>query len=652
MKIHILPIEIINKIAAGEILEKPANAVKELVENAIDAGSTSIKVELEEVGRNLIRVTDNGVGISREDLPLAIEKHATSKLNTKDLYDISYLGFRGEALHSIAITSEMKIASCFNGEGYVIDAQTKEVKPHHIKCGTLVEVRKLFHNIPNKLRFLRSEKTELSSIIELLNRLALVNPNIAFELISNGRQVFDYQTATQLKRMEQLKVLGKEFVENMIHVKHTNDGIFGELFLGLPTLTQKRNNCLIFVNGRPVKDSVISSVMRHAYNDYIPKNTYPIAVIFIRVHNNEVDVNIHPNKSEVKFRDPQVIRRFLLSVSSRSLLQCGRSTSTTVADRAVEQFNQLLKKQTAFRKETVSKTTESGFFQSPKAKKAIDQSQEYAKQFEGKRNLDFDQMQNNNGPFHFSTDQSEEALPLMSHKKTSEDYSNKLPLEKQQSPSIFLHDNRDTSFLQQQLRKINHCEHLQNEKHFETFGKFKCQVHGTFIITETENEMIIIDQHAAHERILYEQMKKSITSPGQNLLTAEFVPLSEKAVEILSFNVEKLKEIGLVVERVSHCAVMVNSLPEAFKNVPTNELIEDIASLLEEEIEPKTLLERIHANIACKRAIKANHNLTREEIEELLTLMEDIPHTGQCNHGRPTHIRLPRKEIEKLFLRS
>ncbi|WP_448605712.1 DNA mismatch repair endonuclease MutL [Neorickettsia risticii] len=651
MKIQVLPTEIINKIAAGEILEKPANAVKELVENAIDASSTSIKIELEEAGRNLIRVTDNGVGISIEDLHLAIEKHATSKLNTKDLYDINYLGFRGEALHSIAITSEMKIASCFNGEGYIIDAQTKEIKPHHIKCGTVVEVRKLFHNIPNKLRFLRSEKTELSSIIELLNKLALANPNIAFELLSNGRQVFDYQTTTQLKRMEQLKVLGKEFVENMIHMKHTNDCISGELFLGLPTLTQKRNNCLIFVNGRPVKDSVISSVMRHAYNDYIPKNTYPIAVVFIRVQNKEVDVNIHPNKSEVKFRDPQVIRKFLLSVTSKSLSQCGHTTSTTVASHAVERFNQLLEKQSTFREETVSKTTESDLLQSPKERKMTAQSEEYAKQLEYKGNLDFDQMQNNN-PFHFLTDQSEEAPFLMGHKKTSDEYPNKIPLGKQQNSLIFLHDNQDASFLQQQLRKINHREHLQNEKHFETFGKFKCQVHGTFIITETENEIIIIDQHAAHERVLYEQMKKSITSPGQNLLMAEFVPLSERAVEILSLNVEKLKEIGLVVERVSHCAIMVNSLPEVFKNTPTNELIEDIASLLEEEIEPRTLLERVYANIACKRAIKANHNLTREEIEELLTLMENIPHTGQCNHGRPTHIRLPRKEIEKLFLRS
>ncbi|QHD65298.1 DNA mismatch repair endonuclease MutL [Neorickettsia findlayensis] len=653
MKIQVLPIEIINEIAAGEILEKPANAVKELVENAIDAGSTSIKIELEEVGRNLIRVTDNGLGIPKEDLPLAIEKHATSKLNTKDLYDINYLGFRGEALHSIAVTSEMKIASCFNGDGYVIDAQTKEIKPHHIKCGTVVEVRKLFHNIPNKLRFLRSEKTELSSITELLNRLALVNPSIAFELISNGRQVLDYQATTPLKRMEQLKVLGKEFVENMIHIKHTNDGISGELFLGLPTLTQKKNNSLIFVNGRPVKDGLISSVMRHAYNDYIPKNTYPIAVVFIRIQNNDVDVNIHPNKSEVKFRDPQVIRKFLLSVTSKNLTQCSHSTSTTVANRAFERFNQLVEKQSNFHNETGSKITRNHSLYLPEERKVTVQPEECAKQFEHKTNLDFDHTQNNQEPFHFSTDPLEESLSMINNKKTPDGYPNKLPLGQQQSPSSSsLHEKQNTSFLQQQVRKTNRCEQLQDEKHFETFGKFKCQIHGTFIITETENEMIIIDQHAAHERILYEQMKNSITSPGQNLLIAEFIPLSERVVEILSLNGEKLKEIGLVVERVSHCAVMVNSLPEVFKNTPTNELIEEVASLLEEDIEPRTLLERIYANIACKRAIKANHNLTREEIEELLKLMENIPHTGQCNHGRPTHIRLPRKEIEKLFLRS
>lgn len=611
VKIHVLPIDIINKIAAGEVLEKPANAVKELVENAIDAGSTSIKVELEQAGRNLIRITDNGIGISKEDLPLAIEKHATSKLNTDDLSDINYLGFRGEALHSIAVTSEMKIASYFGDSGNIMNATTKEIKPHHIKCGTIIEIRNLFHNIPNKLRFLRSEKTELSSIIELFNKLALVNPGTKFELISNNRQVIEYQATTLLKRMEQMNVLGKNFVENLLHVKHSDGNLSGELFFGLPTLTQKKNNCFTFINNRPVKDGMITSVIRHAYNDYIPKNTYPIAVTFIKVPNSEVDVNIHPNKSEVKFQDPQAIRRFIISGVKTALSEHGQRTSTTIASHALSKFSRILTEKNDHTSSAIP---------------IEDKPEHITERNSQQRTESLIQTRN------------QIEIPIKPVAKIHEE-GNNVP-----------HEDRKDIHFQPTLRQCS--EAPPNKKHFETFGVFKCQIHGTFIITETETEMIIIDQHAAHERVLYEQMKKEMISPGQTLLISEFVPLSEKDVEILHSNREKLKEIGLVVERTSHCSVMVNSLPQILKNSSLKEVIEEISSLLEEEIDPKTLIERIYANIACKKAIKANHTLTQEEIEELLTLMEQIPHTGQCNHGRPTHVRLPLKEIEKLFLRS
>jgi DNA mismatch repair protein MutL len=608
MKIRKLEPHLINQIAAGEVIERPASAVKELVENALDAGASAITVQLRDGGRSLIAVTDNGLGMSREDLELAVERHATSKLPLNDLFDIRTLGFRGEALPSIGSVSRLHLTSRLQGaeEAWLLKVEGGEKQPlmptSHPQ-GTHIEVKDLFYATPARLKFLKSPSTELSYAVELLNRLAMSHPTVSFKLLSDQRVVFDYKSCETLgERLTQ--VMGSEFSENALPLEVSRGDIGLQGLISLPTLNRANSiHQYLFVNGRPVKDKLLQGAVRAAYQDLLASNRYPLLALFLTVPREDVDVNVHPAKTEVRFRDSGLIRGTIVSALKQTLNSACQRTATTVSAQA---FN-------AFRPEVVRQPSLAWVSQS------IPSTRHPHPRESGQHG-----------------DPASHWVPASAGMKTPH------------IPAPYSSPRNDGLAATQEA-------YPTSTQPFDTppLGYAKAQIHETYIVSQTEEGMVLVDQHAAHERLVYERFKAERGHiKRQPLLIPEVVELEERSLELLKDLQEDLLELGLVIEPFGEKALLVREIPALLGEVNLKNLLQDLADEIQELGDPLSLKERlaeILSTCACHASIRAGRKLTVEEMNALLRQMEQTAHSGQCNHGRPTYVKLSRMDMEKLF---
>lgn len=601
MKIKFLQTSTINRIAAGEVIERPASVVKELVENAIDAGATNIDIALEQSGKNLILISDNGSGMPAEDLSAAVERHATSKLNEEDLLDIHTFGFRGEALPSIGAISRMSITSIVKGSerAYrieVIGGEKSKVQPAVLREGTRIEIRDLFFATPARLKFLKTDRTELSASLDLVKKIALAHPSINFTLTHDGKELLKLKSRNE-KRQRFIDIIGEDFIGNSALLEFTDQDISISGYVGIPTFNRAAaEDQFFFVNNRPVRDKILSVALRVAYQDYLARDRHPVAAIFLQINPKLVDVNVHPAKSEVRFHDTGLIRNLLINAIKNALSAASHRTSTTIAGNAIGYFNPATLTPSRF---TAYKEAEPGARKEPVTKVSL-----------------FEQ-------------------PASSYK---------------QQPLISIAPV---------TRPEEEAVQITTEPGNYPLGVAKAQLHNTYIVSQTSNTIIIVDQHAAHERLGYEKIKQTIEANGlikQRLLTPEIVELpDEKRASAIFEQKEQLSKLGLTVERFGDKGVIVTEVPSLLGEVNASALINDLGdNLVEmgENIKLRELIEHVTETYACHYSIRAGKRLGTVEMNELLRQMEKTPFSGQCNHGRPTYIELKLKDIEKLFGRS
>jgi len=601
MTIRLLPPDIVNRIAAGEVIERPASAVKELVENAIDAGARRIDVTLKDGGRNLIQVVDDGHGMTPEELALAVERHATSKLPGDDLTHIATLGFRGEALPSIGAVGRLTLTSRRQGADeawrLTVEAGVKgRPEPAALGQGTRVDLADLFFATPARLKFLKSTRSEFGHAEEVLQRLAMAHPEIAFSLSEGERVVLRYaatpglMTDAAAARLERLSVImGREFAENALPIDAAREGHRLTGFIGLPTLNKATAaQQFLFVNGRPVRDRLLHGAVRGAYQDFLARDRHPLVALFLDLPAEEVDINVHPAKAEVRFRDPGLVRGLIVGASRHALAAAGHRASTTVAAAALG----------SFRPESSGDSPWQGSWPSSVAPpRALAEAavMVYAP-FEG-----------------FARPQAQ-ALETADAARASAAAAANFPL-----------------------------------------GAPRAQLHETYIVAQTAEGIVIVDQHAAHERLVYERMKQALADGGvkrQGLLIPEVVELDPAAAERLTARADELAELGLVLEPFGQGAVVVREVPAMLGEVAVKALVQDLADEIAEfgaALGLKEKLEEVCGTLACHGSVRAGRHLNLAEMDALLRQMEATPHSGQCNHGRPTYVELKLADIERLF---
>ena len=581
MSIRRLPESVVNRIAAGEVVERPASAVKELVENALDAGASRVDVVVRDGGQSLISVSDDGHGIARDELALALERHATSKLPDGDLWSISTLGFRGEALPSIASVSRLTLSSRPKGasEGWKIAVEggrMGEVEPAALTEGTRVEVADLFFATPARLKFLKSARTELDHAVDWLNRLAMAHPHVAFTLSDGTRTPVRLSPA--LSRLDRLaQILGRDFAGNALPVEAERDGARLSGHASLPTLNRPTSReQYFFVNGRAVRDKQLLGAIRGAYMDFLASDRHPMLALFLDLPSDAVDVNVHPAKTEVRFRDSGSVRGLVVGALRHALAAAGHRAATTVAGATLA----------SFRPGGYGGYTSAGAPPRGMAEAA-------------------------------ATYQA----PLM----------NAGPSAPPAAPEP------DATEIDQPL------------------GAARCQVHGTYIVAQTADGLVIVDQHAAHERLVYERMKAALANGGikrQGLLLPEVVELGEAGAARLAERQAELAELGLVLEAFGQGAVVVREVPALLGQADVAGLVRDLADELLEFDQALSLKDRLAdvcGTLACHGSIRAGRRLVASEMDALLRQMEVTPHAGQCNHGRPTYVELKLADIERLF---
>ena len=595
MTIRVLPEIVVNRIAAGEVVERPASAVKELVENSVDAGAGRIEVALRDGGRSFISVADDGAGIAGDELSLAIQRHATSKLAGDDLGAIATLGFRGEALPSICAVSRLDIVSRAEGaEGawriHVEGGRASTPRPAAHAGGTRVEVRDLFFATPARLKFMKSARTELGHAVDTVNRLAMVHPEIAFTLSEGTRAVVRLaaqQGELFASRLERLgAIMGREFAANAIPVEAEREGLRLTGHAGLPTLNRANASAqYLFVNGRPVRDKLLFGAVRGAYRDFLASDRNPMLALFLEVPSAAVDVNVHPAKTEVRFRDAGLVRGMIVGALRHALAEAGHRASTTVADAALG----------AFRPEDAGRGSGSRRGRVPKG---------FAERAEA---------------FH-------------------------APLPGLQTPPAGADAEADDALAAEDGSYADY-----------PLGLARAQVHGTYVLAQTADGIVVVDQHAAHERLVYERMKRAMAADGiarQGLLIPAVVELDEDACARLGARADELAELGLVIEPFGAGAVVVREVPALLGETDAAGLVRDLADELAEFDEALSLKERLAevcGTMACHGSVRAGRRLNAREMNALLREMEATPHSGQCNHGRPTYVELKLADIEKLF---
>jgi DNA mismatch repair protein MutL len=612
MPVRQLSEAVVNRIAAGEVVERPASAVKELIENALDAGATRIEVVTDGGGRRLIRVTDDGTGMTRADLALAVERHATSKLTGDDLLDIRTLGFRGEALPSIGAVSHLLITTRHKDEPHAwaiaVDGGVKsEVKPAALGDGTRVEVRDLFYATPARLKFLKSERSEAEAIRDVVRRLAMSRQDVAFTLAGEERAPVTWAAALpgapgRLARLAD--ILGADFRANAVEVLGERNGVAVEGFAGLPTLT--RANALgqyLFVNGRPVRDKLLLGVVRGAYADYLPRDRHPIVALFVTLPAREVDVNVHPAKAEVRFRDPGLIRALLITSLQQALAREGQRASTTGGSATIAAFRP---------SPTLPSPAGGGGW--------------------GGGRSGWDWRRSPSRP---------DGMPLAAHGNAALGFA-----EAAQEAFDVGGPSADA-----RVATVEPAQDLLDRP----LGAARAQVHEAFIVAQTRAGIVIVDQHAAHERIVYERMKAALERTGvarQILLIPEIVELDEADVERVIARADELTQYGLVLEAFGPGAVAVRETPSLLGEIDARALVRDLAEHMAEWDEALPLERRlmhVAATMACHGSVRAGRRLKPEEMNALLREMEAVPNSGQCNHGRPTYVELKLADIERLF---
>jgi DNA mismatch repair protein MutL len=573
MRIHRLSEATINRIAAGEVIERPASVVKELAENALDAGATQVDVVFRGGGKSFIRVTDNGHGMGEGDLALAVERHATSKLQDHDLTHIHTLGFRGEALPSIGAVARMRIASRHQGatEARVLEiagGRTEGVQPAALAHGTDIEVRDLFFATPARLKFLRSDRSETAEAADVVRRLALAHPAAGFTFVTEERGLIDVPQA-QSREARIAAIMGAEFVANAIPFEGGRDGISVSGHAGLPTYGRASGQMqYAFVNGRPVRDRLITGAIRGAYADLMSRGRFPAVAVFIACAPEFVDVNVHPAKSEVRFRDQQIVRALIVSAIRRAIAGAGVAANSDLARAAARSFT------------SPGMPASYGFSETQAA---------------------FDMQ-----------------MPLAARGPGGD-------------PST---DDQSTDY---------------------PLGAARAQLHDAYIVAQTAEGFVLVDQHAAHERLVYERLKRERAEgriARQALLVPEVVDLDPSSAARLMAAAEVLERSGLVLESFGDGAVLLREAPAALAAGDMAAIIRDVADELAASDAGEPIDARINhvlATMACHRSVRAGRKLRLEEMNALLREMEATPNSGQCNHGRPTFIELKLSDIERLF---
>ncbi|MDR9395201.1 MAG: DNA mismatch repair endonuclease MutL [Roseovarius sp.] len=604
----------INRIAAGEVVERPASAVKELVENALDAGATRIEVAHADGGKTLIRVTDDGCGMAPDELPLALARHATSKIDGADLLNIHSFGFRGEALPSLGavgrltITSRAAAAGADAAEITVTGGQAGAVRPAARNPGTTVTLRDLFHATPARLKFMRTDRAEAQAIGDTVKRLAMAEPFVSFVLRDvsgggEGRVSFraDAETGDMFEALGGRlgRILGRDFAENALRISAERDGLRMTGFAALPTYSRGSGVAqFLFVNGRPVRDRMLHGALRAAYHDFLSRDRHPAAALFIDCDPTLVDVNVHPAKSEVRFRDPGVARGLIVSGLKHALAEAGHRASSTVAGATLG----------AMRPEPAG----AGRVYQMDRPSAPARAAAYRGQAPG-----FAEMQHD---LSGRVDPAPDAGPAP---------AGAVPDPAPEAPA-----------------------------HPLPLGAARAQLHENYIVAQTETGMVIVDQHAAHERLVYERLKRQMAETGvaaQALLIPEIVELSEDEAARLLDSAEALQRLGLHVEPFGPGTIAVRETPAILGPVDAPAMIRDILDELAEQGESLSLQARIEAilsRVACHGSVRSGRRMSAEEMNALLREMEATPHSGQCNHGRPTYVELKLDDIERLFGRT
>ena len=591
----------VNRIAAGEVVERPASAVKELVENALDAGARKIVVEFADGGKTLIRVTDDGCGMSADDLPLALSRHATSKIDGSDLLNIHTFGFRGEALPSLAAVGRLTVTTRIAGEEgvelVVEGGRAGPIRPAACNSGTTVTLRDLFYATPARLKFLRTDRAESQAIADAVKRLAMAEPFVDFTLRDvsgegKHRQVF-HAPAEQGDLFGALNgrlssVLGKEFTQNAVAIDAEREGLHLTGFAALPTYSKGAAVAqFLFVNGRPVRDKLLTGALRGAYFDFLSRDRHPVAALFLDCDPKLVDANVHPAKTEVRFRDPGMARGLIVSAVKHALAEAGHRASTTV-----------------------STATLGAITPAPTGARVYQMDRPTA----GARHASY-------------------AAQTPAFEETA------TPWGRIEAPEAEPHvvEPNATEF---------------------PLGAARGQVHENYIIAQTSNGIVLVDQHAAHERLVYEKLKNQIAENGvatQSLLIPEVIELSSNDCLRLLDIAEDLKEFGLTIEAFGGDAIAVREVPAILGTVDARGMILDILDELADQNASNLVqakVEAILSRIACHGSIRSGRRMRAEEMNALLREMEETPHSGQCNHGRPTYVELKLSDIERLFGRT
>jgi DNA mismatch repair protein MutL len=614
---------LVDRIAAGEVVERPAAAVKELVENAVDAGAGSIEIAVEAGGRSLIRIVDDGQGMSPEDLELAVDRHATSKLPDGDLFSIQTLGFRGEALPSIGAVARLAIttraADAPTGSSIVVEAGVKgPVRPSSAPKGTRVEVTDLFAATPARLKFLKSDRSEAQAVAEIVKRLAIAHPTIRFTLSGEHITAFTYPPEEPgehgfLRRLS--RVLGHEFHENAMAIGVEREGVRLSGFAGLPTFHRGTGASIHFVvNGRPVRDKLLLGAVRGAYADVMASDRHPVLALMIDLDPHAVDVNVHPAKTEVRFRDPNFVRGFVVAALKEAITRFAFRSASTVGARTLESLR--------------PQGAPSGALSSPGA--LTPRPMPYGHRASALRPAGA-----------FAGWQAPLDAPAGSHASAGL-AERQASLPDLMAPSA---DSRAT------------MGEVEPEAEEAPLGAARAQVHGTYIVTQTRDGIVIVDQHAAHERLVYERLKRERASSGiarQLLLIPEVVDLDPVDADRVMAEAPALESLGLALEPFGPGAILVREVPSALAGGRIKALVQDVADALAEwgQGASSPLEERLDAvlsRMSCHGSIRAGRRMRPEEMNALLREMEATPLSGQCNHGRPTYVELKLSDIERLF---
>jgi len=594
MEIRRLPENVINQIAAGEVVERPASALKELIENSIDANATQIDIVLNDGGKSLISVSDNGIGIEKNHIILAVERHATSKLPTNDLNKIEFLGFRGEALPSIAAVSQLNIQTKSNKseEAWALDVvagKFDDIYPSPRQLGTIISVKNLFFATPARLKFLKSSNLERSYCHQIVLKQALVNPKIGFRLQADGKELLNIKPESEIGSDEYFlnrirNILGKSFADEAIKINNSKtlknqDFLKINGFIGLPTLNKSNySQQYLFINRRSIQDRNLSGAIRAAYRDTLPKGRFPIFCLYIDVPPEFIDVNVHPGKTEVRFQDNAIIRSLIVGSISRELNIHSSQTSSELSKQAIEKFH------------TYNEIK-------------VNDNYEKVESFFSKNDF--------------------------------------VPSVKPVNENNDLQDQR-----------------LDHQDEDFPLGVALAQFSKNYIISRNSQGIVIVDQHAAHERLVLEKMKAARENKSvekQILLLPEVINLDPTPLAIIIENVELLSEIGFDIEPFGEGMIIVREVPSLLGDADIKQIIIDLGDDLSSSGMPTSYIAKIDlilGNIACHRSVRSGRVLNENEMNQLLREMENTPNSGQCNHGRPTFISLSLKDIEKLFNRT